>query len=240
MGIKCSNVARELATQMDHPNEDHWKAVSRIVGYLKQQLEQDELYSVKLRKPKTLRIKAWCDSDYASNKDHRRSVSGHIVTIGGCIVSWTSKTQRSTSLSSTEAEYISLSMCAAECKFVSMLIDDMTKGEQELPFVVHEDNTGAIFIAQNPQVGARTKHIDVRYHFTKELIEEGKMKVMYVNTKNNYADILTKNIGSESFNRLKHDVRNGIMTAKDEDLVMLMQQGGCQKEQENESQYIPG
>jgi len=215
IGVECTNVARELATQMEKPNTLHWKHVGRFVGYLSKQLEEEGMYALKLRKPKSLKIEAWCDSDYASNKDNRKSISGNIVTLGGCIVSWTSKTQRTTALSSSEAEYVALALCAAECKFVSMLVDEMTTG-QELPFLVHEDNTGAIFMVQNTQVGTRTKHIDVKYHFSKDLVEEGKMKVVYVNSKSNYADLLTKNVREEDFLRLREDIRNGTMCEEEE------------------------
>ena len=208
VGVECSCVARELATHLDCPTEDCWRGVGRVIGYLKGKLDEGDDYSVKLRTPKSLKVEAWCDSDYAANKDHRRSVSGNIVTVGGCIVSWQSKTQKTTALSSTEAEYVALSVCAAECKFVSMLVDEMTTG-QKLPFVVHEDNTGAIFMVNNTQVGARTKHIDVKYHFSKELVEDGVMKVVYINTKGNYADVMTKNVTEAIFSLLVPEIRNG-------------------------------
>ena len=210
VAIKCTNIARELAQHLDKPNETHWRAVARVVGYLIHRKKSGNLKDLRLRKPKTLKIEAWCDSDYGSNKDNRRSVTGYIVTLGGCIVNWQSKTQKSVSLSSTEAEYAALSMCAAECKFVNMLVDEMTKG-QILPYVIHEDNMGAIFMINNPQVGQSTKHIDIRYHFSKELVEEGKLKIEYVNSPFNYADIMTKGVTEKTFQTLMPNIKTGNM-----------------------------
>ena len=104
---------------------------------------------------------------------------------------------------------LALSLCSAECQFVSMLMNEMTD-QQILPYVVNMDNSGAIFMANNPQVGARTKHIDIKYHYSKELIEAGRMKVKYVNSKDNYADIMTKNVSEGTF-RFVPDLRQGTL-----------------------------
>ena len=153
-------------------------------------------------------------------------MSGNIVTVGGCLVSWQSKTQHCTSLSSTEAEYIALSVCASECKFASMLIDDMTFG-QELPFVVHEDNVGAIFIVNNPQVSVRTKHIDVRYHFTKDMVEDEMLMVKYIPSAENYADVMRKNVTDAIYKRLVPDIRNGTFGSSQLSSDSVHHQGGC-------------
>ena len=112
------------------------------MGYLIHRRESGNLKDLRLRKPKTLKIEAWCDSDYSLNKDNRRSVTGYIVTLEGCIMNWQSKAQKSVSLSSTEAEYVALSMCAAKCKFVNMLVDEMTRGCQKVSLSETEELPG--------------------------------------------------------------------------------------------------
>eukprot|EP00980_Cylindrotheca_fusiformis_P021891 scaffold8736_cov95-Cylindrotheca_fusiformis.AAC.1 len=92
-------------------------------------------------KPNDLKIYAYVDSNYATNKETRKSVTGFVVTIGGCLVSYSSKTQPSVTLSSTEAEYIAASMCATEVKFIQMLLEELMPTEEIRPATLFEDNT---------------------------------------------------------------------------------------------------
>ena len=94
------NAIRELAMFMDNPGDEHWRAMGRLVGYIAGQGRVE----LCLMKPRDLKVYAYVDSNYATNKDTRKSVTGYIVTIGGCLVSAASKTQPSVTLSSTEAE----------------------------------------------------------------------------------------------------------------------------------------
>ena len=95
------------------------------------------------------------DSDYATNKETRKSTTGYLLTFGGCLVSWLSKAQPSVTLSSTEAEYVAASTLGTEIKFLSMLLDELNIKYPKPPILL-EDNTGAIFIMRNDQVGQRT------------------------------------------------------------------------------------
>ena len=116
-----------------------------------------------------------CDSNYATNSDDRKSVSGYIGTIGGMITSWQSKTQSIVTLSSTEAEYVALTLCCQESMFQLNLLRELKVNEGKA--IVYEDNVGAIFLSENEQVSGRTKHIDVRYHFIRDHIANGNLKV---------------------------------------------------------------
>ena len=135
------------------------------------------------------------DSDYAKNIDNRKSVLSGLHTIGGTLVNWESKTQHVVTLSSTEAEYISLAKGACENKFISMLLEEVMQYPKEEKLVgrVYEDNLGAIYLGKNQHVGARTKHIDVRAHFIRELEDQGYLMVLFVRWEENSADILNKN-----------------------------------------------
>jgi hypothetical protein len=207
--IEDSNAARELARQFGNPNELHWLELGRFVGYLKRH-QQD----VKLtyRKPKDLRVLSNVDSNYATDKETRRSVSGAIHTIGGTIVNWLSKTQRSVTLSSTEAEYVSLCTGAQETTFIQMLLREIAFCT--LPGILLEDNTGAIYLVKNQQVGQRTKHIDVRWHFIRELYTAGKLTVKFVRSENNEADINTKNVPVKLLIVLAKNAREGNLFAR--------------------------
>jgi hypothetical protein len=147
------------------------------------------------------------DSNYATDKEDRRSVSGGIHTVGGTIINWMSKTQASVTLSSTEAEYASLASGATQVKFVQQLLQEIA--DCTTPGIILEDNTGAIFLVKNQQVGSRTKHIDVRHHYIREMRERGQVEVMFVRSEKNSSDILTKNVPEKLLVAHAKDIRNG-------------------------------
>jgi hypothetical protein len=207
--IEGSNAARELARQFGNPNDAHWEELGRFVGYLKR---HRKLVKLTYRKPKDLRVLSNVDSNYATDKETRRSVSGAIHTIGGTIVNWMSKTQQSVTLSSTEAEYVSLATGACEVKFIQQLLKEIAFCTT--PGILLEDNTGAIYLVKNQQVGQRTKHIDVRWHFIRELYDAGKIAVKFVRSENNEADINTKNVSVKLLNVLASNVREGNLHAR--------------------------
>ena len=156
-----ANPARELAQHLSNPGEEHWKALERLVGYIKARYYDGLTY----RSPKELRpISFLVDSDYAKNIDDRKSVLSGLYTIGGTLVDWESKTQHVVTLSSTEAEYISLAKGACENKFISMLLEEVMQYPKEEKLVgrVYEDNLGAIFLVKNQHVGTQP---DKAYQF---------------------------------------------------------------------------
>jgi hypothetical protein len=155
---------------MSNPNEKHWKALERCVGYVRQQKYE----GLTFRTPRELRSISDCDSDYAKNENDRKSISGRINTVGGMITNWSSRKQATVSLSSTEAEYQSLSECAQEAIFTQSLIQEIT-GELKTA-IIYEDNLGAIYLVKNRQVSGRTKHIDVRHHYLRDLHSDGKIE----------------------------------------------------------------
>ncbi len=153
-----ANAVRELRTYLSAPNAKHWKALTHFVGYLKQ-----GMYPVlKMRPPKERRVVSFVDLDYALDRNDRKSVSGYIVTIGGCIVAWQSKKQTGITLSTTEAEFVAMSTVATEMKFVVSLLTEIYKKARLMPSLLKEDNIGAIFMAKNTVIGQRTKHVDIR------------------------------------------------------------------------------
>ena len=105
---------------------------------------------------------------------------------------------KSVTLSSSEAEYIALSEAAKEIKFVYQLLKSLGM-EVKLPIIVRVDNIGAIFMSENIAVSQRTKHVDVRYRFVQQFVFDGFIKVIFVKTADNDADIFTKNLSSELY-----------------------------------------
>ena len=154
----------------------------------------------------------YCDSDFAANKNDRRSVTCYLIRLNGSTIAWKSKKQSLTTLSSTEAEYVALSQCACELKFLFQLLNELGVSLQ-IPIVIHEDNAGTLFIVNNPMVGQRTKNIDTRYHFVRELVEENILQVIHISTDSNPADLFTNNLGQE-----KHEYFTSIIMKSEHEI----------------------
>jgi hypothetical protein len=123
-----------------------------------------------------------------------------VVYLNGALIAWKSKSHKIVTLSSTEAEYMALCDLCTEVLFIKQLLENM--GLQiELPIQLQVDNTGALFLAENSTTGQRTKHIDVRHHFIRNLIEDKIIEVKFVKTADNDADSYTKNLSLELFNK---------------------------------------
>ena len=158
LGPATKNAARELEVHMSHLGTEHWKALGHLIGYPKGK----ETNGTIIRKPKVLKEVIFCDSNYATYKETRKSVSGLVATLGRTILNISSDTQRTVTLISTESEYSTLLACAQEMKFVNMLLEEMTEVHNLL--VVYEDNQGAILQANNRKVGMHTNHIAICNH----------------------------------------------------------------------------
>ena len=103
---------------------------------------------------------------------------------------------RSVTLSSSEAEYVALAEAAKEVKFVYQVLLSMGM-KIKTPIIVRVDNVGAIFMAENVAVSQRTKHIDVKYRFVQEFVMDGFLRIIFVRTAENHADIFTKNVSGD-------------------------------------------
>jgi hypothetical protein len=140
------------------------------------------------------------DSDYATNPDDRRSVSGGRVFVNDVPISFRSVTQKFVTLSVTEAEIAAGVMVAQDMLYVYRLLESLEL-EVELPMILKMDNTGAVDIANSWSVGGRTRHVDVRNYFLRELKDQGLLVIKHIAGDKNDADIFTKNVTSAIFNR---------------------------------------
>ncbi|GJW05688.1 hypothetical protein Tco_1568111 [Tanacetum coccineum] len=126
-------------------------------------------------------------------QDTRRSTSGSMQLLGDRLVSWSSKRQKSAAISSTKAEYIALSGCCAQILWMRSQLTDYGFGFNKIP--MYCDNKSAIALCCNNVQHSRSKHIDIRFHFIKEHVENGVIKLYFVNTEYQLADIFTKALG---------------------------------------------
>ena len=142
-------------------------------------------------------MEGFVDASYADDLDTRRSTTGYLFCMYSGPVSWRSTLQPITALSTTEAEYIGITEEAKEALWLRRLVSEM--GVKQCMVVLHSDSQSAIHLTQYPVYHARTKHIDVRYHKVKKLVEEGEVALVKVHTMKNQADALTKALPRDSF-----------------------------------------
>ncbi|CAB1098415.1 unnamed protein product [Ectocarpus sp. CCAP 1310/34] len=150
----------------------------------------------------------YADADFASKAADRRSVSGGIVTCGGGVVSWFSRTQKCVTLSTTEAEYVALGDVVKEILFLRQVWRFMLPKVGMPCIPVFEDNQGAIQLAQNPISNSNSKHIDVRHHFLRQLVERKEISVIHVPSPYQRADFLTKSLPKDAFESHRDFVMN--------------------------------
>nr|GFA74578.1 retrovirus-related Pol polyprotein from transposon TNT 1-94 [Tanacetum cinerariifolium] len=141
-----------------------------------------------------------CYADYAGCQDTFKSTSGGAQFLGEKLVSWSSKKQDCTALSTLEAEYVSLSACCAQVLWMRTQLTDYGFHFNRIP--IYCDSKLAIAISCNPVQHSRTKHIAVRYHFIKEHVEKGTIELYFVKTDYQLADIFTKALPTDRFNYL--------------------------------------
>lgn len=178
-----------------NPTEEHWKAVKRIFRYLKGTSNMRLTFQGPIQA-----LTGYTDSDWAGDKDTRRSTSGYVFTLGSAPISWSSKRQPTVALSTCEAEYSGQTQAAKEAIWLKSLLSQLTGDDQYLKSVViYGDNQGAIALAKNPRFHARTKHIDIQTHYIRDSIATKQVALEYVPTENQIADGLTKPLPRDAF-----------------------------------------
>ncbi|KAG9460048.1 hypothetical protein H6P81_004556 [Aristolochia fimbriata] len=179
------------------PKESHVKTVKRIIRYVKSTINLGIWYAAETSNV----LAGYSDADWAGNADDRKSTSGGCFYLGTNLVSWYSKKQNSISLSTAEAEYIAAGSCCAQLLWMKQMLEDY--GVPSGVLTVYCDNTSAINISKNPVQHSRTKHIDIRHHFIREQVEDGKVILEYLSTENQLADIFTKSLDAKRFEFLR-------------------------------------
>jgi hypothetical protein len=182
-----------MAQYVESPTIIQWKAVKHIMRYIK----HTSNYGLEFGGSGNDDFKCFCDSDWGGDTATRKSTSGYIFCLAGGAISWSSKKQAVVALSSTESEYVGLSLAAKEAVWLRRLVggiglSEIYNGE---PVTILADNQGSIKLAQNDSTSKRTKHIDIRYHFTKNAILEGEITLKYCSTTEMVADMMTKALG---------------------------------------------
>lgn len=166
----------------------------------------------------TVHVEAFSDADWAGDKADRKSTTGYVICINGCVVSWGVKKQSTVALSTAEAEYMAVSLTIQETMWIKQLlsemmftIDNTIMGEEniqqqyQMPSTITLwcDNQAAVSIGTNDTHHQRTKHIDIRHHFVRDVVKHGTVHLKWIATQYQIADVLTKALGSIMFSRLR-------------------------------------
>nr|GEW14112.1 retrovirus-related Pol polyprotein from transposon TNT 1-94 [Tanacetum cinerariifolium] len=173
------------------PTEKHVYAVKRIFRYLYGTVHRGLWYL----KDSSVALTAFVDADHAGCQDTRHSTAGSVQFLGERLISWSSKRQKSAAISSTEAEYIALSGCCAQILWMQSQLSDYGLGFNKIP--MYCDNKSAIALCCNNVQHSRSKHIDIRYHFIKEKVENGVIELYFINTEYQLVDLFTKALGRD-------------------------------------------
>jgi hypothetical protein len=192
-------VVNKASQFMAEPTESHWQLVQRILRYMQGTLS----YGLTFRAWSTLSIHAYCDADWAGCPDDRRSTTSFAIYLGPNLISWSSKKQPTISHSSTETEYRNLAITTSKVLWISSLLHELHYPVSQTP-TLWCDNLGVIFLASNSIFHARTKHIELDYHFVREKIVTHQLTMKFICSADQLGDLFTKSLARTRF-LLLHD-----------------------------------
>jgi hypothetical protein len=197
-----ANSVRAVATHSAEPTQKHLTAAKRIMRYIK----GTKTETIKFTKTDNNIVIGFVDASWAEDRSNRRSTTGYIFKLAQGPISWRSKQQNSVTLSTCEAEYMALAHAVQEAIHILQLINSAKLEVQQHKIYLLEDNNSAIFLANNPSTTARTKHINIKVHFVREVIKRGQIVLRHCPTDKMIADILTKALPRIKFKDLATQV----------------------------------
>ncbi len=199
-GMVCSRPDLAYAVSivsrfMANPGQAHWEALKWVLRYLNGSLKGGLKYTRATQGEDAL--EGYVDADYAGNVDTRKSLSGFVFTLFGTAISWKANQQSVVALSTTQAEYIALVEGVKEAIWLKGMIGEL--GITQECVKVHCDSQSAIHLANHQVYHERTKHIDIRLHFIRDVVESKEIVVEKVALEDNPADVFTKSLPRSKF-----------------------------------------
>jgi hypothetical protein len=195
-----SFAVHQVCQYMSAPTSTHLAAAKRVLRYIRGTLHHGIEFT-----PGPLTLSAYTDADWAGDPDDRRSTSGFLIYLGSNAITWSAKKQPTVSRSSTESEYRALAFASAELCWIRTLLKDLGIYIHDPP-ILWCDNVSALAIASNPVFHARTKHIEVDFHFVRERVLRKDLVVKFVSTVDQLADIFTKSLSTHRFLDLRNNL----------------------------------
>lgn len=180
-----------LSQKVIKPTIYDWNELKRVVRYLKGSKDLKLHLSSEVSNKE---LYAYTDANFAEDPTHGKSNSGLFVGVNGGALTWHCRKQQVVALSTTEAEYISLCDAGKELVWIKRLCEDFDINVN-MATPVYEDNQSCIKMIMNDSQSGRTKHIRVKYHYTRDLVESSEINIIYCPTEHNTADMMTKPLG---------------------------------------------
>jgi hypothetical protein len=175
-----------LSRFMSNPGETHWEAMKWLLRYIKGTCDLGIHYR---KQSDGVILRGYTDSDYAGDRDNRKSTSAYVYTLCNSCISWKSQLQKIVALSSTEVEYIAATDAIKEGIWLKGLLNEFGFVKD---VVLFSDSQSAIYLSRNPVLHNRSKHVDVKFHFIRDVISQGVVKLKKISTHFNPADVGTK------------------------------------------------
>lgn len=191
-----------LSRYIKTPTSEHWMAVKRILRYLQGTKNLQILYKRNVNQE----ITGYCDSDWASCTEERRSCTGYVFMFQDGAISWNSKRQQTIALSTTEAEYMGISAATQEAIWLRQLHIELWPATKVPTITLFCDNQSAIKLTGNSAYHAKSKHIDVRHHYIRDKVKCGDIRIEYIPTTSMLADCLTKALAKPKHHQLRIDM----------------------------------
>ena len=188
-----------ISRYMECPTDSHFQAAKRILRYIKGTI----VFGIFYKKGGRAELVGYSDSDYAGDQNDRKNTSGYAFLMNSGAVSWSSKKQPVVTLSTTEAEFVAAASSACQVVWLRRILTVLNQ-EQSNPTVVFCDNISAIKLSKNPVMYGRSKHIDVRFHFLRDLVKDGILELIHCFTQQQVADILTKPLKLDTFLKMRN------------------------------------
>jgi hypothetical protein len=195
---------QQISQYSQKPTAIHQKAAKHALRYLNGAIDQGITFDGNIG----MKLECWSNASWGG-EEGRESVSGFVLTIAGGAVSYSSKKQNSVALSSTESEYMALLHCLKEQIWLLRLLGEIGYDISDQN-IIYCDNQSAIALSNNPAHHARTKHIDIQYHFVRNCVEDGKTRLEYCPTEDMVADGMTKVLGPERHQKLSRMMGMGV------------------------------
>jgi hypothetical protein len=192
-----------LSQFLSNPLESHMRMVKNVFRYLTHTVDLKLTYHRQKGMPQNL-LSIYSDASYANSLSDRHSFSGSVTFYAGCPIAWNCAKQGVVALSTTEAEYISLTSAAQSLTWAQRLLVDLQISDYDTKLVLFGDNVSSHFLTRNASLDRRSKHIDVRYHYIREQYEQGHFELEFVSGKENPADlrVFTKALQGEHLSYL--------------------------------------
>jgi hypothetical protein len=183
-----------LSQFMSQPKQTHWIAAKHVLRYLQGTIGYGLRYAANV----DLSLEGYANVDWAGSAVDRKSTSGSCFTLGSTMVSWCNRKQSSKALSTAEAEYIALSVAVREAVWLRKLLTDLFDHEMD-PTTIHCDNQSCVKLSENPVFHDKSKHIEIKYHYIRDMVQRKTVHVQYLSTHEQIADIFTKPLAKTKF-----------------------------------------